>query len=160
MAAIIQYRLTGGASNSNPDLSLGGTSSSTQIVTDTPKSIFDDVSDSELTTGDVEYRAVDIFNAGDDTATSVAIYISADTLSTSTEIDIGAVASPLGSTTSVADESTAPTGVTFSHYNSASRLSLPDIPVNNYARVWIRRTVTAGGTNIKTDTCELKVVAA
>ena len=32
MAAELEYRYTGGAANANPDLSLGGTSSSVEVV--------------------------------------------------------------------------------------------------------------------------------
>ncbi len=160
MAAIIQYRLTGGATNTVANNSLGGVSSSTQVSTTTQNNLFDNVSETEAASGDVEYRAVDIFNSGDASATSVSVYISQDTPNANTEVDIGIDSTPLGSTVSVANESTAPTGVTFSHYNTSSRLSLPDVPANNYVRLWIRRTVTAGATNAGSDSFQIKVVAA
>lgn len=151
MAGTLVYRLTGGASNSDPNASLGGTSSSVSVSSTAMNNLFDDVSETEAAAGDVEYRAVDLRNTGDATATVVRLYLSADTSSPSTEIDIGIEASPIGSTTSIADESIAPSGVSFAHYNSSSKLSLPDINAGAYCRVWLRRTVTAGASNTSND---------
>lgn len=134
-----------------PNNSLGGTAGTTQVSSTALNNIFDDVTAAEATAGDVEYRAIDLYNSGDAAATAVNIWISSETTSPDTQLDMGIEASPVGSTTSIADESTAPTGVTFAHYTSASKLSVPDIPAGSYARVWIKRTVTAGATNTSND---------
>lgn len=151
MAATLVYRLTGGASNSDPNASLGGASSSVAVSGTAMNNLFDDVAEGEASAGDTEYRAIDVRNTGDATATVVKIYMSVETTSASTQIDMGIEASPLGSTTSIADESTAPAGVTFAHYNSGSQLSLPDIAAGTYCRVWLRRVVSAAAGNTSND---------
>ena len=157
MAATLVFQLTGGASNADPTLSLGGTHSSVALSATAMNNLFDDVAPAEATAGDIEYRAVDVTNTGDATAVVTKCFMSPDTSSTSTELDFGIEASPLGSTLSIANESTAPAGVSFAHYNTGSKLSLPDIAAGAYCRVWVRRTVTAGATNTASDSGTLNV---
>jgi hypothetical protein len=157
MAALLKMHLTGGAANADPNLSLGGVSSSVELSATALNSLFDNVSADEAAAGDVEYRAIDVKNSGDASAVGVQIYMNPATASASTELDLGIEASPLGSTLSIANESTAPAGVTFSHYNSATRLSLPDIAAPGYCRVWVRRTVTTAAPNLANDTGTLNV---
>ena len=121
--------------------------SSTSLSSTALNNLFDNVSASEASAGDVEYRALDIYNSGADAATSVYMYMSTETSSSGTKLDFG-----LDSTTgTVADESTAPSGVTFAHYTSSSKLSISDIASSGAQRVWIRRTVTAGASNTALD---------
>lgn len=157
MAATLQYNLTGGASNSDPNASLGGTSSSTQLSGTAMNNLYDDVSPAEATAGDNEYRAIDIKNTGSATATVVKAYMNPDSSSADTRIDMGVEASPINSTTSIADESTAPSGVTFGTYTTGSKLTITDIPNGSYARLWIKRVVTAGAANTSNDTGTINV---
>lgn len=157
MAAILKFNLTGGASNSNGNASLGGTHSANELSATAMNNLFDDVSSAEATAGRTEHRAVDVTNTGDAAATSVAFFMDPETTSPSSQIDAGIAASPIGSTTSVANETTAPSGVTFQHYTSASKLVLPDIPVGGYCRLWLRRVVTAGASGTSNDTGTLNV---
>jgi hypothetical protein len=52
------WYLSGGASNSDPALSLGGLRSSTAITSDQLNNLFDDVTGDEAATGQTEYRCV------------------------------------------------------------------------------------------------------
>lgn len=153
MAASLQIRLTGGAGNSNPNLSLGGVMSSTQLSATPMNNLFDNVDPTEAENGDVEYRALDIHNAGDAAATSISLYLSSETTSPSTDLDFGLDAT----TQSVGAEGTAPSGVTFDHYNSSNKLSISDIAAGSSQRFWVRRTVNSGAANLNNDTCTLKV---
>jgi hypothetical protein len=153
MAANITFRLTGGASNSDPDASLGGVGSSQEVSATPLNNLFDDVDAGEASAGDVEYRAIDLYNGGDQAAVGVELYISTETPNANTQIDVA-----LDSTTqSIADESTAPTGVTFSHPLTGSRLSVSDIAVGSTQRVWLRRTVSASAPNLANDNFQLSV---
>ena len=151
MAAILNLYLTGGATNSDPNASLGGTRSSTQVSSTALNNIFDNVQPDEATNGDTEYRAIAIVNDGDATATSVALYMSNETSSADTQLDFGSEGVDPASPITIADESTAPTGITFGHYNSSNKLSLPDIPAGSECRIWIKRTVAAGAINTGND---------
>lgn len=139
----IHYRLSGGASNAVPLASLGGIKSSV----DATGVIFDDVSSAEATAGDVEYRCVYVHNTHASlTLIGAVLWMLANTPSTSTTIDVGVGTSAVnGTEQTVADEGTAPTGVTFAAAASqAAGIALGDIPAGQSRAVWLRRTVTAG----------------
>lgn len=139
----IIYRLSGGAANSDPNASLGGVKSSTAM----PTSVFDDVSSAEASAGDIEYRCIYIHNNhGSLTLQAPKIFIQANTPSATTTVAIGLGTSAQGGTEqTVADESTAPSGVSFSEPEDfASGIALGDIPPAGHRAVWIRRTITAG----------------
>lgn len=157
MAAILKMHLTGGASNANPALALGGTSSSVELSATALNNLFDNVSADEASAGDTEYRAIDVKNSGDASAVGVQIYMNPETTSASTQLDMGIEASPLGSVLSIANESTAPAGVTFAHYTTGARLSLPDIAAAAYCRVWIKRIVAASAPNLASDSGTINV---
>ena len=158
MPAALQLRLTGGASNNDPASSLGGVMSSNQVSAVAMNNLFDNVDPDEASAGDVEYRAIDLYNAGDAAATNVSIHMSTETSSTDTAIDLGHDATNNPHTAAwngetIADEDTAPASpaITFGHHVAANKLSLPDIPVGQAARVWLRRTVSAAAGNTSND---------
>lgn len=142
-AAEVQYRLSGGAANSNTNASIGGAKSSVEWI----GVLFDDVSSAEATAGMVDYRCYYIHNANA-TLTMIGpkVWIKTNTPSTSTTVDIALGSSAQGATEqTIANETTAPTGVTFSAPSTfAAGIALGDIPAGGHRAIWIRRTVTAG----------------
>ena len=162
MPAVLKYRYTGGASNSDPDASLGGVMSSEEMAETALNNLFDNASPEETENGVTDYRAIDVLNEGDAEAKSVTMFMKNETTSADTQLDfgIGAGGTPHDGSDqndTIADEETAPDGVTFDHYTDASRISLPDIPVSEAVRIWIRRTVSAGATNNNNDLGTLAV---
>lgn len=161
-ATDILWPLSGGSSNTNVNASLGGALSSTGIADATNDNLFDDVSGAEATAGDVEYRGFYIKNNhGTLTLTDARIYISALTSSAGTEFDIGIAAEAVSVTmATIANESTAPTSVSFSRptdYTGGLQLNgSTGLAPGAYRGVWIRRTVTAGA-GAAADTGTLKV---
>ena len=138
----IQYWLSGGASNSDPALSLGGVKSSTSA-----SNYFDDVSSAEASSGDTEYRCVYVHNAHATlTLIGAKVFIQANTPSSDTDVAIGLGSSAInGTEQTVADESTAPTGVSFSAPTTfAGGLAIGDLAAGAHKAVWVRRTVNAG----------------
>jgi len=147
----LKLYLTGGASNNDPDLSLGGVISTTEFQNDTLENLFSSIPPQEALTGSVKYRALDLKNTSGLTAYDGILYISSETTSTYTKIDIGIDSG----TQTIADEDTAPASpaITFSHPLSlAGGLSLGDVSAGGTVRLWFRRTVTAGATSLATDT--------
>lgn len=143
IASEIQYRLSGGATNSNPNAALGGIKSSTAWTT----KLFDDVSSAEATAGSVEYRCFYVHNANAAlTLIAPKVWIQANTPSATTTVAIGLGSSVQGGTEqTVANETTAPSSVTFSEpTNFATGIVLGDIPAAGSRAVWIRRTINAG----------------
>lgn len=144
VAGDIEYRLSGGSGNTDPDLALGGAKSSTVV----PADQFDDVSSGEAAAGDIEYRCFYIHNAHATlTYQSAVLWIQTNTPGTSTTVAVGVGTSAVnGTEQTIANESTAPTGVTLSStpVDEATSIALGDIPAGQHKAVWIRRTVTAG----------------
>ena len=139
----IQYRLSGGASNSDPALSLGGVKSSTAA-----SNYFDDVSSAEASAGDTEYRCVYVHNNhGTLSLIGAKVFIQTNTPSSDTDVAIGLGSSAInGTEQTVANESTAPTGVSFSAPTTfAGGLAIGDLAAGAHKAVWVRRTVNAGG---------------
>lgn len=153
MSANLELRLTGGASNANPDNSLGGVSSSVALSSTPMNNLFDNVTPAERSAGDTEYRALTLVNTGDAAAQGVALYMENETSNAGTSLDFG-----LDSTTqTIADEDTAPGSVTFGHYTSSSKLSISDIAAGAEQRIWVKRIVQAGAANDPSDVGKIAV---
>lgn len=155
----IKFRLSGGGSNTDPNASLGGAKSSTEIGTGL-HNLFDQVGSAETTSGDTEYRCFYVHNAHATLALENAvIYIQSNTPSgdTSVEIAVGSAAVN-GTEQTVANESTAPTGVTFSSAaNLGAALALGNIPAGQHRAVWVKRIVNAGAAAYNDDQVTLRV---
>lgn len=139
----IQYRLSGGAANADPAASLGGAKSANAAAA----SIFDDVSSGEAAAGDAEYRCFYVHNAHATlTLTNARAWIQTNTPSPDTDMALALGNAAMNATeTAVANESTAPTGPTFSAPSSyAGGIALGDIPPGQARAVWARRTVAPG----------------
>ncbi|HPS70504.1 MAG TPA: hypothetical protein PLO19_07170, partial [Candidatus Cryosericum sp.] len=144
------WRLSGGASNTDPAAALGGAMSTAGggVITKTKtfNSIFDDVTGAEAAAGDIEYRCIYIHNEHATlTLSSAKVWIEANT--TNTEIDIGLdLAGKDGTADTIADESTAPDpAVTFAHNCTAyaSGLALGNLAAGEGYAIWIRRTIAS-----------------
>lgn len=146
----IKYRLSGGAGNSNVNASLGGAKSATEVADNVDNNLFDDVTGDEHAAGRTEYRAVYVHNNhGSLTLTSAKVWRSAHSPGADTVVAIGVgTAAVNGTEQTVANETTAPSGITFSTaaVDRASGLALGDIPAGQHKAVWIRRVVSAGST--------------
>lgn len=152
MAATVVYKYTGGASNSDPDASLGGIGSSVTITDPAENNIFDNITPPEIVSGDrVEYRAVDIYNEGDASSENTEFYLT-DTPNSESRLDIWYEASP---GQSIVNETTEPSGASWSQPLVGSKLSLSNLAVGARHRIWIRRTVDQDATNISSDTAVL-----
>jgi len=155
-ASDIQYRMSGGASNNDPAAALGGVESSNSFV---DNAIFADVSSADASSGKTYYRCFYVHN-NHATLTYLAphIWIQTQTSSGDTDIAIGLDAAGLnGTATTIADENTAPTGVSFSQPASeGAGLSLGDMAPGDYYAVWVRYTVNASAAST-TDTDAIRV---
>lgn len=150
----IDYQLSGGASNADADLSLGGVISSNAMPTD----IFDDVSSAEATAGLIEYRCIYVKNAhGSLPLQGPKIWFEANTPSATTTVALGVGTSAQGGEEqSIGAETTAPAGITFTEpANFAAGVALGDIPAGGWRAVWLRRTINAG-TTATADTFSLR----
>ncbi len=156
----IKYYLSGGSSNSDPNAALGGAISSTQITDATVANLFDNVSSAETTAGDTEYRCLYVKNTHATlTLQSAKVYINTNTPSSDTSAEIGLGSSAVnGTEQTVANESTAPTSVTFSTAaGSGNALSIGNIPAGQHKAIWVKRIVNAGAAAYNADSVIIRV---
>ncbi len=154
-ASDIKFRLSGGASNSDQNASLGGVKSSNEVSA----ALFDVVGSAEAVAGDVEYRCFYVHNAHATlTMLNAVLWILTNTPSPGTTVDVGLGTSAInGTEQTVANEGTAPSGVTFAAAaNEGAAIALGDIPAGQHRAVWIRRTVTAGAAAYTADGAALR----
>ena len=154
----LDFFLSGGASNTNPNASLGGVISTTEVTDNTLNNLFDDVTGDEHTAGDIEYRAFYFKNASAETGSNAKIWIESNTTATDDTIEIGIESASGSPIQTISDESTAPIGISFSTANGQiNALTIGTMTAGTVYGVWVKRTVTAGSTPQATDTAVLKV---
>jgi hypothetical protein len=161
IAADFVARLSGGAANSSGNASLGGAKSS-NAASAAVDSLFDQVSSGEAAAGSVEYRCIYLHNGNaSSTMLSAVVWVAGNTPNTSTTLAVGVgTAAVNGTEQTIASETTAPTGVTFSEPSTqGAGLALGDIPAGQHKAVWLRRTVTASAPAIANDTWSLGFAA-
>lgn len=159
MAAVIEYKLTGGAGNTDPDASLGGVTSSQTLSTTALNNLFDNILPTEIVSGDrVEYRAIAIKNTGDATAKNVEFFFT----DTPNSESIVAFWYDSTGTQSIANETTEPVGATGNWTTplTGSKYSFSDLAAGAEYRIWIRRTVDQNATNLNDDTATLHTWAS
>jgi len=155
----IVYRLSvvaaaGDTTGGTPATSLGDQVSTTVITPATLNNLFDDVSGAEAAAGDVEYRCFFVLN----NHASLTLIAATAKLTSQTAgggtIDFGldpAAVSAKGSASTqaatIANESSAPAGVSF---NTTDQL-IGDMAPGQVKAIWLRRTVTAGAAAVNPD---------
>jgi hypothetical protein len=144
----IELRYSGGAGNTTAGSALGGAMSTAgggTVDTTVANDLFDDVSAAEAVTDDVEYRGiyVSVISAAVGTLTAAKIYISADSANADDIIDLAIADEALNATIeTIANESTAPVGPTFSHPTTyAGGIAIGDMVANDERGVWVRRSI-------------------
>ena len=159
MPANIIVNLTGGSGNTDPILSLGGVRSTTEVSASSMNNLFSNVQPAERVAGLTDYRAIDLYNSGDATATNVEVWMSVPTSSPDSVLHIGYDAVEGAHTTAwdgetIASSITAPSSpaITFAERTDGARLSLPDIPAAQAVRVWFKRIISPGAANTANDT--------
>lgn len=160
VAGDIDYHLSGGAANSDPAASLGGAISSTQIVDATLHNLFDVVSSAEASAGDTEYRCMYVKNAhGSLTLQNAVVWIQTQTPSGDTSVEIALAGEGVnGTAETVADESTAPVGETFSApATEGAGLAIGDIPAGQHQAIWVKRIVSAAASAYSNDSVVIRV---
>jgi hypothetical protein len=157
VASDIKFYLSGGASNSDPLLSLGGIISSTQAGTN----IFANVSSSDAASGKTYYRCIYIKNTHATLALeSAKVWFQANTPSTTTAVSMALAGEGLNATAeTVVDQFTAPVGETFSAPSSSgTSLSLTNVPAGQYYAVWLKLVVDASSPAYANDGFTLRVL--
>lgn len=147
----IQYFLSGGAGNTDPNLSLGGAVSTTRFIGNPGRAnLFEDVSESESAQGSTKYRCLYLKN---NHATIIMqntkFFVNTNTQSIDDTISIGIGTSVLnGIEQTIADENTAPIGVVFSApTTNETGLNLNSILPGETQALWFQRIVSGPVSN-------------
>jgi hypothetical protein len=140
----LQLWFSGGAGNTVGNACLGGArSTAAQVGSDVNGNLFDIVTADQANTGIAEYRCVYVRNNnGTSSWTNVKYWIESDS-SGQDKIAIAIGTSAInGTEQTIANEKTAPTGVTWSETTSYSNgLVVGTLTPNQHKAVWMRRTV-------------------
>ena len=135
-------------------------STSTSVTDNTTHNLFDQVSGTESSAGDTEYRCVYVLNNhGSLTSQNTHVYISSQTSSGDTSLDIALAGEGLNATMeTIGNENTAPSGETFSNPSTyAGGLDMGNIPNGQRYGLWVRRTVNAAAAAMNDDTTTISV---
>lgn len=137
------------AAQADPDDSLGGYMSTTEITDATLHNLFDVVTGDENAANDVEYRCFFIHNNHASlTWENVKVWISAETASgADADIAIDSIGvvnedSATAQAERIANEGTAPGGTFSSPTSKSTGLTVGDIPPGDCVAIWVRRTAT------------------
>lgn len=155
----LHYPLSGGSGNTDPNASLGGAPSTTDIVDNTSQNLFQNVTGANSLAGFIDYRGIYAKNAHASlTLIGTKIWIQQQPTATGDATAIGLATEGLNvNMATIANETTAPAGVSFSApANFAAGLSMGDIPHGQFYGVWVRRTITAGTAAYTDDTFQLE----
>lgn len=152
-AANLKYYYSGGASNSNPSLSIGGVKSNVELSSTALNNLFDNVTGDEATSGHDEYRLLYFQNIDTDVdglMDPVVLWIVAQPAGDdSMEVGLSAQGKNVVAT-AIANDYTAPAGVTFHaeitkaegiDFDTAG-IALP-FAQNDYIGIWFHRHVPA-----------------
>lgn len=151
----------GNTTAGTPATSLGDQVSTTAVTSAQLNNLFDDVSAAEATAGDVEYRCVFVHNTNaTDSAFNVVVSIPSQVAGGATydiatdNTGVTAQAAATAQAATVANEQTAPTGV--SAYG-AGPLTIGTMGPQTVAGVWVRRTVAAATAAATGDGATLRI---
>lgn len=169
--ADLLYKYTGASSHNaaqtDPNASLGNFRASSNITSGADNNLFDDVSGAESSAGDTEYRAVGFLNNHATLSlTSCKVWISADTGNAQDDISFAVEAPSVSETTgaiqTIANESTAPTGVTWSDATTkATGLNCPletqEVDAGEWFGIWWRRVIAVSSSAAAAESCTIRV---
>ena len=145
-AADLEFYLSGGAGNTDPNASLGGIISTTAITNSSDNNLFDDVSGDEADAGDTEYRGIYLKNNhGSLTLQTSVVWFSSNTTSADDTLAMALAGEGVNATMeTIANESTAPSGESFSSPASkGAGLAVGNVAFGQRYGLWLRRTVSA-----------------
>lgn len=168
--ADLKWYMSGGSSNTTPDNSIGGgpSTEATGEITATPMRVFDKVTGPQSDDGHTDYRLVYVKN---DHATltleDAKLYIEANTPDAGSHIEVGLAATAKGNAAAqteptIANETTAPAGVTFTQptetgTGSAIPLDIDNLAAQNYKGIWIKRVIDSSNRAVDNETAQLAV---
>jgi len=145
----LKFFLSGGVGNTNPNASLGGVVSTTEVVDAVNENLYDDISRKEILLTKTEFRCYYIKNDGTNPVHGATLFIDAKPPVSLVTMGLDPAGAGNGSTFGVAQtvslEDTPPTGVIFEDaQESIVKLALPTILNAEYQAIWLKRINATG----------------
>ncbi len=159
----IKVYLSGGDSNTDPNASLGGVISSTELVDDELHNLFAKVDAAEAEAGSTKYRGIYVKNENGHTLTleDAILFIESQTTSGDTSIELAVANEAIDATmATIADEDTAPASISGSWVSTEGEINgsaIGDLDDDSFRGLWVKRIVNASASAIGNDTAELGV---
>jgi hypothetical protein len=138
------FYYSGGASNSNRALSVGGTISTVPVTSGATNNLWDDLTANECAAGETEYHCVYLANNHPTLnwyGVTASIDDPSDQGADAIAVDSAPAGSPAASSSATPNTAPSPT-VTF-----GSSVVIGDIPPGSYRALWQRRTISPGALN-------------
>ena len=171
LQADLKFHYTGASSHeaaqTDPDASLGNYRASSEITTGVDENVFDDVSGDEADSGDTEYRGIGFHNDhGSLPLTACVVWIQVDTGNGEDDIsfknEAPSVSDVTGAVQTIANESTEPTGGTWSDATSKATgqdcpLTNNEVGVDEWFCIWLRRVISAAASAVNAETVTMRV---
>ena len=156
--AEVDFFLSGGAANTDPNASLGGDKSTTLVDNAAEPNLFEDIGTAEADAGSEKFRLVYI-EATTKNYTDMGVWISTPTPSADTEISLALAEEGLNApAAAIADEDTMPPNVVFTRpTQDYAMIALPDMVIGDYIGLWIQRSAKAGSAGYQNDYVRLDV---
>jgi hypothetical protein len=156
----VKYYLSGGASNVNPNLSIGGAISTTQFVDNTTVNLFGDVAAPESAAGSTKHRCLYVVN-GHATLTmqGASFFLNTNTPAAGDTVNIGlGTAGSNGTEQALQFDYSSPVGVSFSAPTTrATGLNLGNIAPGQSYPIWFQRIVSFGASGYPGDSFAFEV---
>lgn len=144
----IKFYLSGGASNSDPALSVGGAISSTEVSATALNNVWPDITAEDMSDGFLDYRCIYVKNTSAETLSDAVIWISENSRSTDTTFSIGLDRAGMNASAQVVTSPVgwsgtgAPYDVIFSQAGTSRvGLQLGDLGPGDYYPLWLKRKV-------------------
>ena len=158
----IKVYLSGGGTNTDPNASLGGERSTTEMVDNNLHNLFAKVDATEAAAGSTKYRGVYVRNEhGSLTLQDAIAFVSAQSTSTDTHIELGVAAEVTGvEMATIADEDTAPASISgswISAVGEANGSNMDSFGSNVTRGLWVKRVVAPGANAFGNDTAKYGV---
>lgn len=156
----IGFFLSGGTSNTDINNSLGNAISNSSISSGLQNNLFPDVTPAQALSGITRFRCFYVKNLNSTMMLqNPKIWIVTNTLSAFDEIDIAVgAAAKNGTETAIPTETSAPSGVVFTHPTSeVVGLDIPTLNPNDYKSIWARITVQSNANPIDNNATILRV---
>jgi predicted phosphodiesterase len=154
---VVEYFLSGGSSNTNKALSLGGVRSSTKITSGVPTNLFANIPANDTVIGKVYYRCFYLVNTHvSETAKACSFFMQNGTPNPSnTKMEWGLGTAPINGTEQgpFADQFTSPANIVWltSQNSAPTTPNIGDLLPLQHKSIWNKLTLFANSTDAKND---------